>query len=58
MNPNLVLTDDQKKVRFRKMFEKKGNGVEVNGGGGNAGKPLPAAASPSPSSTSRDLVIS
>ena len=24
MNPNLVLTDDQKKVRFRKMLEKKG----------------------------------
>ena len=57
MNPNLVLTDDQKKVRFRKMFEKKGNGVEVNGGDG--GKPLPsAAAAPSPSSASRDLVIS
>ena len=31
MNPNLVLTDDQKKVRFRKMFEKKGGSVvEVN----------------------------
>ena len=40
MNPNLVLTDDQKKVRFRKMFEKKGSGA---GGEGNGGpKPLPA----------------
>ena len=40
MNPNLVLTDDQKKVRFRKMFEKKGSGAAGEGNGGP--KPLPA----------------
>ena len=53
MNPNLVLTDDQKKVRFRKMFEKKGSGA--GGGEGNGGaKPLPPARPTSSSTAARD----
>ena len=56
MNPNLVLTDDQKKVRFRKMFEKKGSGaIEVNHGGNNGSKPVPVMSS---STTSRDSMMS
>ena len=56
MNPNLVLTDDQKKVRFRKMFEKKGSGaIEVNHGGNNGSKPVPVMSS---ATTSRDSVMS
>ena len=56
MNPNLVLTDDQKKVRFRKMFEKKGSGaIEVSHGGNNGSKPVPVMSS---STTSRDSVMS